>query len=194
MSQPSAGLQDPQHAPRKNRSVRNALLASGGGALVLVIAIAAFGGPGKTPGANLPAPSTVPTAAAKTTPAPSTPPTKTAEPEPVKDENKTTVRKVGAEFTVGKGATFSGRYTVQAGWVLRQDYGVPILEGRVKNVDDKSNALPNLQIKFLNGPDLVMSFTCAANELEPGQTTKLNCFSTDDYTTKWKTITAETGR
>lgn len=127
-----------------------------------------------------------PTAPAKSSSAPKPKP-------PAKDPNKADISAIGAEFTVGSGSFASGRYTVVKGWTVRAEYGVPMFTGKVKNVDDGKNALPNLQIKFMQGSELVMSFTCTANELEPGQTTKLNCFSTDEYTKKFDKITAETG-
>lgn len=176
----------PPPAGKKKHGARNAILAVVGAILVIIV-VAAIAGP-KDQAATLPTTPTVKAPAAPVT----AKPTKAAPPAPAADPDKVTVT-VGHEFTVGSGNIVSGKYTVLSGWTVTSEYGVPMLTGKVKNADDDKAGLPNLQIKFANGSDLVMAFTCTANELEPGQTTKLNCFSSDDYTKKWKTVTAETG-
>jgi hypothetical protein len=189
-------------APKKS-TTKKALVIVGGvfGALIVIGGVGAALGGGDTttadPGA---ATSSAPAATTSVAPKPAAKTTETkpaenpAEPKTEKpaDANKVTVA-VGKAFTVGDDSLFSGKYTVQAGWKLGSEYGVPTITARVKNAGDDKAAIPNLQIKFLNGSDVVMSFTCTANELEPGQTAKLNCFSSDDFSRKYKTVVAETG-
>ena len=183
-------------APKKNR--RGLKFAAGFGAFVVLVGgcAAILGDADSTSTAGTPTSS--PTVAAKTSAAP--PPVKASpalrtpapKPMPPADPNKVTV-KVGQAFTVGSGRILEGRYTVLAGWKLSSQYGVPSITGRVRNADDEKASLPNLQVKFVNGSDLVMSFTCTASELEPGQTAKLNCYSSDEFSRGYKTIVAETG-
>jgi hypothetical protein len=185
MSNNPKGPQDRVPAPQSDRLFRWALVSGVVGAVLL---LALFLTGCSIPTTDVPAPTTP----GKTTAAPVTvQPTKAA--VPAADPNKATVAKVGAEFTVGSGSAFAGKYTVLKGWALTQSYGVPTLAGKVKNADGSKNALPNLQVKFVKGSELLMSFTCTANELEPGQTTKLNCFTSDDYVKGYTKITAETG-
>lgn len=52
---------------------------------------------------------------------------------------------------------------------------------KVKNVSDEEDE-PWLEIRLTNKKgDLVATFNCVGDTLEPGQTTTLECGSTDDY-------------
>lgn len=183
MSNKPAGSQRGTQPFPSDRAFRILLLS---GALGAVLLIALFATGCSIPTTDVPAPSTP----GKTSAAPVKPP-KAVVPEA--DPDKADIAKVGAAFTVGSGKSFAGKYTVLKGWTLGEDYGVPQLEGKVTNADKEKNALPNLQIKFVKGAELVMSFTCTANEIEPGQIAKLNCFTTDSFTKSYDKISAETG-
>lgn len=190
-------MHQPQPAPAPAKKKHTGLkFAAGFGAFVVLVGgcAAILSDADTTTGTT---PTTPPPAATKTSAAPpavpASPVLRTPAPKPLPaDQSKVTVT-VGQEFTVGSGRMLEGRYTVLAGWKLASQYGVPSLTGRVRNADDEKASLPNLQVKFVNGSDLVMSFTCTASELEPGQTAKLNCYSSDEFSRGYKTIVAETG-
>ncbi|GAA4811310.1 hypothetical protein ACFQ0K_03880 [Nocardioides caeni] len=52
------------------------------------------------------------------------------------------------------------------------------------NSDD--NDTPFFEVRLTNKPgDLVATFDCSGDEIEPGQKASVNCFSFDDFTKDW---------
>ncbi len=91
---------------------------------------------------------------------------------------------------VGKAFTHDD-WAVAAGWKLRKDgLGSAEVVADVTNKgDDARTAL--LTIKVLRGTRVLADITCSTDELEPGQSAAMSCFSSDDFPAKYGKVTVE---
>ncbi|MFI5693162.1 hypothetical protein ACIA58_15045 [Kribbella sp. NPDC051586] len=128
--------------------------------------------------------STGPKSAAPETAAPKTPP----KPAGVacagqEDKNAPCVVTVGKPFQLGK-------HTVLSGWKLTSEYGSASMTGKARNTGGETSSM-FIELKFLKADEVVIDVQCSTNQLEPGQTQAMSCFSSDDYTKKYDRVTAE---
>lgn len=81
-------------------------------------------------------------------------------------------------------------YKVDAGWKVGKDAldDMDITGMSATNTGDEGRRSALLDITFLKGTTVVASVTCSSQELDKGQSSKLDCSSFDDYTTEYDTI------
>ncbi|NPC45122.1 hypothetical protein [Nocardioides sp. zg-1230] len=93
------------------------------------------------------------------------------------------------EVAEGKAFTHDD-YAVDAGWTVAKDAtgGVTIKNARVTNdADEGRTAL--LTFTFYKGSENLAEVECSSNELQAGESSKLDCVSFDsDFPTGYKTI------
>jgi hypothetical protein len=93
---------------------------------------------------------------------------------------------------VKEGAAFThDGYKVPAGWTVTEDIlDMVAIEGMtVTNADHGSVDTPMLTFQFVaKGENILATVNCMATELQPGQTTKMDCGSTDEFPTGYQEI------
>lgn len=94
---------------------------------------------------------------------------------------------------VAEGAAFThDDFEVDAGWVVKKDGlgGVTIENARVTNAsDDDTSRTALLTFTFYKGSENLAEVECSSNELQAGESSKMDCFSTDsEFPTGYKTI------
>lgn len=95
-----------------------------------------------------------------------------------------------SEVAVGKAFTHDD-WAVAAGWKLRKDaLGSAEVVGDVTNKADAPRTML-LTIKVLDGDRVLADITCSTDELEPGQTTAIDCLSGDKLPRAYDAITVE---
>jgi hypothetical protein len=92
-------------------------------------------------------------------------------------------------ITEGKAFEVSG-FNYQAGWKVRTDVlgSAEIVGLKVENNrNEKDSAL--VEIKFMNGSEVLALIDCTTEPIAVGQTTTLNCIGMDDLPKKYSAIT-----
>lgn len=193
-------------APKRKHPVRNVFLIIGGAIVGLIVLVgvigAAAGGGGEKGGKAAEAGATLPNVVTKTSAPAAAAPSKTAVPKATPpaaskpaqqpaavacadqdDRNAPCNVKAGQPFQLGK-------HTVLAGWkVVDAGYGLS-MTGKAKNTGDSASAMI-VDVKFLKGDEVLAKVMCTTDELEPGQTAKMDCLGTDAFTRKYTSITVE---
>lgn len=94
-------------------------------------------------------------------------------------------------LTITEGEAFSvSGFDYAAGWKVTDDgLGSPDVEGLkvTNNRDDKDGAL--VEIKFLQGTEVLALLDCTTEQIPVGQTTTLGCFSADEVPEDYDQIT-----
>lgn len=178
--------------PKKSSTARNvaiALFVTLGGVAVVG---SAFGAGSDSGSSDKPA--VVSTTPDPTTAPASKPTTKPSTRKPVEqapkvacadqeDRNAPCAVQVGKPFQLGS-------HTVRAGWRVTSEYGQMAITGRATNTSGESSTM-FIEVKFLDGDDVLAVVSCSTDELEPGQSQAMSCFSTDAYTKAYTKVTAE---
>lgn len=94
---------------------------------------------------------------------------------------------------VAEGAAFThDDFDVDKGWTVEKDGlgGVTIENARVTNAsDDEDSRTALLTFTFYKGSENLAEVECSSNELQAGESSKMDCFSTDsDFPTGYKVI------
>lgn len=93
-------------------------------------------------------------------------------------------------ITVGKPFQL-GRHVVLDGWTVSEDaIGSVEMTGKAQNVSNRESSML-IEVKFLNGNEVVMDLQCSTDQLEPGQVQTINCLSADNFTKQYNRVTAE---
>ena len=82
--------------------------------------------------------------------------------------------------TIAEGKAFDVRkFAYSAGWkVISSDFGMEVKNLKVtNNRDDRDGAI--VEIKYMKGSEVLASIDCTSDQILPGQTVTLNCFSGD---------------
>lgn len=99
--------------------------------------------------------------------------------------DKPTAVKEGAAFT-------HDGYKVPAGWTVTNDSMLDMvaIEGMtVTNADHGSVDTPMFTFQFVGkGENILATVDCTATELQPGQSTKMDCIGLDDFPTGYQEI------
>lgn len=93
------------------------------------------------------------------------------------------------EITEGEAFSVSG-FDYAAGWSIGDDgLGSPSIDKLkvTNNRDEADTAL--VEIKFLTGTEVVALVDCTTEEITVGQTTTLDCFSSDELPSDYDTLT-----
>ena len=92
---------------------------------------------------------------------------------------------------VAEGAAFThDDFDVDEGWVVKKDPigGITIESARVTNNSDEARTAL-LTFTFYKGSENLAEVNCSSNELQAGESSKMDCYSTDsDFPTGYKTI------
>lgn len=92
--------------------------------------------------------------------------------------------------TIVEGKAFDIRkFAYAAGWkVTSNDFGMELANLKVtNNRDDRDGAF--VQIKYMKGSEVLATIDCTSDQILPGQTVTLSCFSTDKKPTGHDRIT-----
>jgi hypothetical protein len=166
---------NPPAPPVKQQSwfMRHKILTGILGLVVVGGLAGALGGGGDTPSTALTDPMTTSSSAA---PAAATPQAAAEQPKVDPDD-------VGNEtnpVTIVEGKAFDVReFAYAAGWkVTSNDFGMEVKNLKVtNNRDDRDGAI--VEIKFMKGSEVLASIDCTSDQIIPGQTVTLSCFSGD---------------
>ena len=93
------------------------------------------------------------------------------------------------EITEGEAFSVSG-FDYAAGWTIGDDgLGSPSIDGLkvTNNRDDADTAL--VEIKFVTDNEVLALVDCSTEEISVGQTTTLDCFSSDEIPADYDTLT-----
>lgn len=92
------------------------------------------------------------------------------------------------EITEGEAFEVRG-FDYAEGWSVTQKFGLVEIQGLkvTNNRDEKDAAL--VEIKFMQGSEILASADCSTQQLQPGQTATLDCFSGDALPDDYDKIT-----
>lgn len=95
------------------------------------------------------------------------------------DKALTEEEKNDAPVEVTEGKSFDHDYmTVDDGWkITEEQFGGPTIKGlrMTNNSDERQN--PGLTFKLYRGTENLIEIDCTANEVEAGESSKMDCFS-----------------
>ncbi|KGN30510.1 hypothetical protein N802_06755 [Knoellia sinensis KCTC 19936] len=160
---------------QQNWFMRHKILTGILGLFLFGIMASALGGGGDTPSAASSEPTTATSSAPPAAAAPAAP-AAPAEPEVDPDD-------VGNEanpVTIVEGKAFDVRkFSYAAGWkVSSNSFGMEITNLKVtNNRGERDGAF--VQIKYMKGTEVLATIDCNSDQILPGQTVTLSCFSTD---------------
>lgn len=92
------------------------------------------------------------------------------------------------EIQAGKAFEVDG-FNYAAGWSISQELDMIELKGLkvTNNRDDADAAI--VEIKFWNGTEVLATADCTSEEIDPGTTVTLDCFSADKLPAKYSKVT-----
>ena len=97
---------------------------------------------------------------------------------------------VNNAVTVTEGEAFDVRgFNYAEGWKISEEYGSVEITGLkvTNNRDERDSAI--VEIKFMKGSEIAASVDCSSDQLQPGQTATLDCFSADALPEDYDKIT-----
>lgn len=91
-------------------------------------------------------------------------------------------------ITEGEAFSVSG-FDYAAGWTIDQEYDLATIEGLkvTNNRDDKDSAL--VEVKFMQGSEVLALIDCTTEPINVGQTTTVDCFSSDEIPSDYDELT-----
>ena len=181
--QPQPGQWQPTNPPAppvKEQSwfARHKILTGILGLVVVGGLAGALGGGGDTPSTASTDPSTASSAASAASAA-----SPAATPQAAAQQPKVDPDDVGNEtnpVTIAEGKAFDVRkFAYSGGWkVISNDFGMEVKNLKVtNNRDDRDGAI--VEIKYMKGSEVLASIDCTSDQILPGQTVTLSCFSGD---------------
>lgn len=156
---------------QQNWFMRHKIITGILGLVVVGILAGSLGGGGDTPSAASTEPATASTPAAAAA-VPEVPAAPKVDPDDVGNETNPVTIVEGKAFDVRK-------FSYAAGWkVISNDFGMEVKNLKVtNNRDDRDGAI--VEIKYMKGSEVLASIDCTSDQILPGQTVTLNCFSGD---------------
>ncbi|GAA4124016.1 hypothetical protein GCM10022415_29740 [Knoellia locipacati] len=177
--QPQQGQWHPAYPPappvkQRNWFMRHKIITGILGLVVVGTIAGALGGGGDTPSTATAEPTSAASPAAggaSSSPA-AAPAAPKVDPDDVGNEANPVTIVEGKAFDIRK-------FTYGAGWkITSNDFGMEVTNLKVtNNRDDRDGAI--VEIKFMNGSEVLASVDCTSDQILPGQTVTLSCISGD---------------